>query len=185
MLHYTLQLDILSQMQICLIAAISVDGFIAQDPSVASTTWTSEEDKKWFVEKTKEYGVVVMGRKTYETFQRPLPGRILIILSSSAPNQLNPAELKPSSVVFTSLSPSELVKELATAGFNKLAVGGGASVYTAFVEAGLVDTFNLTIEPIFFGQGVKLFNQPMDQKLKLVSMHQLSDQTVVGEWEKG
>ncbi len=172
-------------MQICLIAAISVDGFIAQDPSVASTTWTSEEDKKWFVEKTKEYGVVVMGRKTYETFNRPLPGRILIVLSGHAPALLNPDDLKPGAVVHTSLGPSELVKTLSEMGFDKLAVGGGASVYSAFVQANLVDTFYLTIEPILFGQGVSLFNQPINQKLTMVGIHHLSDQTVVGEWKKG
>lgn len=171
-------------MTITLIAALSVDGFIAQNPDQTSTDWTSDEDKVWFKQKTKEIGLVVMGRKTYETFKRPLPDRILIILSESAPAELDRSQLVRGGVVMTSLAPVELVAELEKLGFNQLAVCGGSSIYTQFIQAGLVNTYLLTTEPILFGQGIKLLNEPMSLKLKLVTVHQLSEQTRVGEWEK-
>lgn len=68
-------------MKIILIAAISADGKIAERPDQTSLDWTSKEDTKFFVEKTKEAGVVVMGARTYATIGKPLKGRRLIVLS--------------------------------------------------------------------------------------------------------
>ena len=64
-----------------IIAAQTVDGFIAKDPSEISTAWTSGADKKFFVERTKKAGVVVMGSKTFETIGKPLKDRLTIVYS--------------------------------------------------------------------------------------------------------
>lgn len=68
-------------MKIILIAAISVDGKIAEHPDQISLDWTSKEDTKFFVEKTKEAGVVVMGARTFATIGKPLKGRRVIVLT--------------------------------------------------------------------------------------------------------
>ena len=53
--------------------AITADGKIAKS-SDHFPDWTSKEDKKMFVEVTKEHGVVIMGDKTFFTFPKPLAG---------------------------------------------------------------------------------------------------------------
>ena len=57
-------------MQIFLIAAMTADGYIAENDADVSTRWTSEADSQWFRERTKQAGVMIMGRKTYETIAR-------------------------------------------------------------------------------------------------------------------
>jgi dihydrofolate reductase len=171
-------------MHVFLIAALSLDGFIGTDPSVPSTTWTSSADKKFFSERTKEAGVIVMGRKTYDTIGRALPGRLTIVMSSKVKSQkskgdgviLSEVEGSPeiqelsslphpvqhellTQPYFTSSSPTQIVERVAALGFSELAVCGGTSVYTQFLEAGLIHTMYLTVEPVVFGQGIPLFGK--------------------------
>ena len=51
-----------------------------------------------------------------------------------------------------------------------------------FMEAGLIDTLYLTIEPVIFGSGIHLFNKELDVKLQLQSMQKLNEQTVLLEY---
>ena len=48
-----------------------------------SIPWHLPEDFKWF-KKTTLGGVVVMGRKTFESLGKPLPGRRNVVISSSS-----------------------------------------------------------------------------------------------------
>nr|AIA13725.1 Dihydrofolate reductase [uncultured bacterium] len=138
----------------------TLDGFIAEDKTQISTSWNSKEDKKRFVEITKRAGVVVMGSSTYETFMRPLKDRLNIIYSRSK---------KFEGVEMTNDLPEILLQKLEARGFKEVAICGGASIYTKFLKAGVVDTLYLTIEPVIFGQGVKFFNENLNLKLSLVS----------------
>ena len=167
-------------MKIILIAALTTDGFIGRDKLHTSTQWTSKEDALHFRNTTKEIGVMVMGRTTYETIGRPLPGRTTIVYSRSAPEQLQQDETFDN-LFFTSLPPAALVKALAEKGHSQLALCGGSSIYRLFMEAGVVDELQLTIEPVLFGQGISLFDQSFDQdiKLELQKKEQLSEQTIL------
>ena len=69
-------------MKVILMLAMTVDGKIARSTDHAAD-WTSKEDKKAFVEATKEAGAIIMGRNTFETIGRPLPGRLNLILTST------------------------------------------------------------------------------------------------------
>jgi dihydrofolate reductase len=58
-------------------------------------------------------------------------------------------------------------------------IGGGASVYRAFLEAQLVDELWLTVEPLTFGAGVSLLGDtPLDLRLALLSVERLGEQSV-------
>ncbi len=143
-----------------IIAAITADGFIAQSKEQVSTSWSSPEDKKRFMEITKRAGVVVMGATTYETFNRPLKDRLNIIYSRSK---------KFEGTESTDDEPKDLIEKLETRGFKEVAICGGSSIYTKFIKSGTVDTIYLTIEPVIFGEGIKLFNENIPTKLELVS----------------
>lgn len=161
-----------------IIAALSADGFLAENDTQTSTTWTSEEDTQFFRERTRQAGVVIMGRKTYETVGRPLPKRLNIIYSTQAPE----GEL-PENVRYTQEDPAVLIDQLKEEGYQEVAVCGGSSIYTQFMKAGVVDTLYLTIEPILFGRGMTLFTQSFGgMKLELKEVKNLSSQTLLLEY---
>ncbi len=147
-------------MIVTLIAAISADGKIAQTVGQSSLDWTSKEDTRFFVEKTKEIGTVVMGRKTFETIGKPLKDRRVIVMSRTAqPLLVSPSfqgGVRGGSIEWTMDSPVDLLARLEREGVTKLAVCGGAAIYEAFLSAGLVDELYLTVEPVLFGDGVPL-----------------------------
>jgi dihydrofolate reductase len=67
----------------------------------------------------------------------------------------------------TTKSPRELLKVLESRGFKEVAICGGSQIYTMFMKSGVVDMLYLTIEPIVFGDGMRLFKEDMDYKLHL------------------
>lgn len=164
-------------MKIFIIAVLTADGFLGRDDAHRSTLWTSKEDAQFFQERTKQAGAIVLGRKTFDTFKKPLPGRKHFIYSRS------PLGLDDPQVEHTNDNPAELVKKVASQGYSELAVCGGASIYTMFLKAGVVDTLYLTVEPQLFGQGLPLFNQEIDMKLHLKDLKRLSDQTTLFEYQ--
>jgi dihydrofolate reductase len=142
-----------------IIVAVTADGFIAKNPNHAAM-WTSKDDKKRFVEITKRAGVVVMGETTFKTLPKPLKDRVNIVYSFD--KTFEGAEV-------TQKSPADLIQELDSRGFKEIAICGGSSIYTMFMKSGLIKKLYLTIEPIIFGAGMKLFNEDIDMKLKLVN----------------
>lgn len=166
-------------MEVFIISALTADGFIAKDETQVSTDWTSKEDAQFFRDKTRQAGVIVMGSKTFATIGQPLPNRLNVVYSSHPENF---AQFDQSQLMVTSLDPVSLVNELESKGFNSMAVCGGSSIYTMFMNSGLVTRLFLTTEPVLFGTGVSLFNDKVAQNLQLVQTHQLSDQTRVSEY---
>ncbi len=167
-------------MHIFIIAAVSADGFIACDSTQKSTNWTSREDLVFFSERTKQAGACVMGATTFATIGRPLPGRVIYVLTNDPTkfSEFNSAVVRP-----VSLSPAELSKQVVADGFSELAVCGGASVYAQYLEAGVVDELFLTYEPIIFGKGISLFATQLEQKLQLTELRKLNDNAVLHKYK--
>jgi dihydrofolate reductase len=156
-----------------IIAAQSADGFIAKDAKHPAY-WTSKEDKKRFIELTKQAGVVVMGSATFETIGKPLKERTNIVYSRSA-KHFEGAET-------THEEPQALLKRLAGQGVKEVAICGGSHIYTLFLKAHLVDKIYLTIEPVIFGKGITLFNEELNMHLQLVSAEQTESGAILLEY---
>jgi dihydrofolate reductase len=161
-------------MKVTLIAALSADGFIARDAHQPAD-WTSKEDKKVFVELTKRAGVIVMGRNTYDTIGRALPGRRMIVYTSK--------ELDNRDVETTQEKPADLIHRLGHDGYTEVAICGGRAVYDMFLAEGLVDTLYLTLEPKLFGSGLSLGHTPANTDLKLSKLTKLNDDTLLLQYE--
>lgn len=159
-------------MRVLLLASITMDGKIARSSSEL-TTWSSREDKRLFVRTTKEAGVIIMGRSTYETLPAPLPGRLHIVLTS------NPPEDGPPEVEFTADPPARILERLAERGYSAAVVSGGAHTYRAFLDAGLVDEIWLTVEPLAIGAGISLFgDEPLEARCELLECARLGEHEV-------
>jgi dihydrofolate reductase len=168
-------------MIVTLIAAITADGKIAQATGQSSLDWTSKEDTRFFVEKTKEIGAVVMGRKTFETIGKPLKERRLIVMSGS--HVVSPPAKGEAggggTVEWTTDSPADLVARLDREGVPGLAICGGAAIYAQFLQAGLVDELFLTVEPVLFGDGISLATGVGRIDMRLVEVRPMGERAVL------
>ena len=141
-----------------LIVATSRDLFISPEKKEdqPSTVWTSKEDKKFFNEKSKEIGVMIMGSKTFATIGRALPGRLSVVMTRNPSKWMS--EYKDENLIFTDKNPQQILHDLELEGYQEVAICGGKAIYNLFLELDLVDKIYLTIEPVTFGSGIKLLN---------------------------
>ena len=167
-------------MKVFIIAALTADGFIARNPGQSTLTWRSQGDRQFFITKTREARVVVMGLNTAKTSKRPMPDRLNIIYAKSREDLPHWKDFDGWEI--TQKDPASLVQELGERGYEQVAVCGGSTIYTMFMQAGAVDTLYLTIEPVLFGQGMNLFNKEIDTKLQLVNTEKLGEQSLLLEY---
>ncbi|CDG96868.1 MULTISPECIES: type 3 dihydrofolate reductase [Xenorhabdus] len=105
-------------MNISLIAAMAMDRVIGMENAMP---WTLPGDLAWFKRNTLGKPVV-MGRVTYESIGRPLPGRLNIVISSQ------PARDDSATWVRT------IEEALAAAGdVDEIMVMGGGKIYEQFI----------------------------------------------------
>ncbi len=161
--------------RVLLLAALTVDGKIARHAHHFND-WSSREDKRLFARTSKEAGVVIMGRTTYETLPAPLPGRLHVVLTSQ------PERAAPEGVEFTADPPERILARLAHRGYTTAVLAGGAQTYRAFLQAGLVDELWLTIEPLAFGAGISLLGEagdaPLDVRFTLIECRRLGESAI-------
>ena len=154
--------------------AITLDGKIAKHTTQLAD-WTSKADKKIFVAETKKAGVIIMGKTTYDTIGRPLPGRLNVVMD------LEPETSKniPGSLEFTNTPSKELIKELKDRGFKNVILGGGATINGLFLKENLIDEIWLTVEPKIFGEGLSLFKRAdVDLGLELIEVKRLDNNVI-------
>jgi dihydrofolate reductase len=158
-----------------IIAAQSLDGYISPLSHTNSMSWTSGADKEFFKKKTKEAGVVIMGKTTFETIGKALPDRKTIVYSSTS--------IEVEDVETTTLSPQELFIKLEQEGYSEVAICGGSSIYSLFFNSGLVSKLYITLEPIIFGEGIPLFKDIEQSKLSLLSSTPLDQNALLLEYQ--
>jgi dihydrofolate reductase len=163
-------------MHVFIIAAVTADGFIAQTTDQKSTRWTSKEDYLYFTQRTKQAGAVVMGSTTYQTIGHPLSDRLTLV-QTRHPQPSTTPKLR-----YTHQSPHDIVAMLELEKYTELAICGGASIYTLWLESGLVDSMYLTTHTdVNFGSGIPLFTKPINlpQPSKTTP---LSETTILNEY---
>jgi len=94
--------------------------------------WHIPEELQWFKATTMGHALI-MGRKTYESIGRPLPGRATFVISR------DPDRSFPGSTTVQSLNQALAL----CAGQEKVFIAGGAQIYTQVLP--LADTIILSI----------------------------------------
>lgn len=156
-----------------LVMALSADGITARhgaDP----VDWTEAADKSFFAAFTKKCGVILMGSRTFATLPGALPDRKNIVFTRSPEGRQGSSNL-----VFTAQTPKEVVGAQKKAGFQEVALIGGANLNTAFAKAGCIDDIWLTVSPRMFGAGLSLFSEPLALPLVLKEMRPLGAHSVL------
>ncbi len=156
---------------VCIAAvAMTIDGKIARYSGHASN-WTSKEDKRHLHKIEDSCDVMVVGRKSYKLAQKPLSKRNVVVFTRSVETTQKESErlvlLNPQNVDF--------VKFAAEKNYSRACVLGGPEIYSYFLEHNLLDELYITVEPLVFGEGLGLFNRPVETKnFKLKSVKKLN-----------
>ena len=116
-------------MNISLVVAKSENGVIGNGNGIP---WSAKGEQKLFKEITMG-GVLVMGRKTYDSIGKPLPGRETIVISRSNKNYPDPIKI---------CSTLSLALESAVQLKKPIFVVGGGEVYSQAIS--LADSIHLT-----------------------------------------
>lgn len=165
-------------MKVICVMAQTLDGKIAKS-SDHFPDWTESADKKFFRAKTKEVGVMIFGRTTFETLPGVLPGRLSIVMTRRAGEW----EEREENLVFTSLSPEKILGKLEKLGFDSAAVCGGAIINSLFAKKNLIDEFFLTVSPVVFGEGLGVFQEGVEINLELLSSEKIGEKTILTHYK--
>jgi dihydrofolate reductase len=161
-------------MRIILVFVSTLDGKITRwgDPKVSS--WTSEEDKKYFRKTWNEAPLIVMGSNTFLAEKLGSLRDHLIVVMTRHPSTYKNKEVR-GQLEFSDESPAQLAARLEKANYGTMLVVGGAQVTTSFLKAELIDEIWLTIEPKIFGKGGNfVIEQELDLELQLTSCEQVN-----------
>lgn len=119
-------------MRVALIAAVASNGVIGRDGDLP---WHLPQDLAWFRRKT--WGRhVLLGRKTWESFGKPLVGRTLVTVTRDRTYEV------PDAGVLVAHSLDEALEIVRRAGETEVLVAGGAEIYRQALPR--ADLFYLT-----------------------------------------
>lgn len=116
-------------MEVIIIAAMAANRVIG---SKGSIPWHIPEELQWFKATTMGHPLI-MGRKTYESIGRPLPGRTTIVISRHPDSSLAGCSM--------AASLNEALSQCA--GRDKVFIAGGAQIYALALP--FTDTILLSV----------------------------------------
>lgn len=117
-------------MKLAIIVAVAENGAIGKDNQLL---WRLPDDLKRFKQLTMG-SPIIMGRKTFESIGKPLPGRTSIVISRSSGSY-------PAGVIGVS-SVKEAIEEARKTGAEEAFVIGGGEIYKLFLP--IADKIYLT-----------------------------------------
>lgn len=118
-------------MSVALVAARASNGVIGRGLEIP---WRVKGEQKLFKQITLG-GTLIMGRKTFDSIGRPLPGRRTIIISRSADLHVEGCDVTDSLDSALSLAHTDS---------RPIFIVGGGDIYRQALERQLVDTVHLT-----------------------------------------
>jgi dihydrofolate reductase len=111
-------------MRISLIAAVAANGVIGRDNGLP---WNLPADLRYFQTQTMGH-TLVMGRRTWESFATPLPGRRIIIVTRQPGWQPKGLSAEPQGVEVAA-SLDEALERARVAGDTEAFVAGGTEIF--------------------------------------------------------
>ena len=168
--------------------SISVDGFVG-GPN-AESDWifksSDEASRAWSVERIREAGLIVLGRKTFEkigtywpTATGPFAGpmneipKAVFTQNGFKGNILPNAELMPAAASWANARVfdgdlADGIKKLKSEPGKPIYAIGGAGFMRSLIETGLIDEYILLVHPVALGAGMPIFtglSKPLYLKL--------------------
>ena len=121
---------------------MSLDGVVAIDHTHDIRSFSSREDREFFLNSIRDYDGIIVSSRTY--VKDASPGTRRVILTHSAPAEGASDPLG----IYMSGDEREICEKMWDMGFKKAALAAGPSTCLSFLRAGLVKDLYLSIEPI-------------------------------------
>ena len=173
-------------MEVTLLAAQSLDGFITRHDE-PGTAFASPEDQRHFMAALRTYDASIMGGQTYRVAREAIRAHVTSprrrVVLTRTPERFAD-DVVPGRLEFTAEDIGYLVARLRDLGHRRCALLGGAQIHRLFLERGLVDFVELTLEPRLFGTGTPLVGALVDVRLRLVGCAPLeSSNTLLARYQ--
>ena len=155
---------------------ITLNGFFEVSPGDISWHQHGGEENQYAVDALKNEGVLVFGRVTYQMMASYWPTPMATQNDPAVAEGMNRAKkivfsrtLKKADWANTKVVSGDIVDEMRrmkkAAGPDMVILGSG-SIVAQFAEAGLIDEFQIMVDPVALGQGTPLFKN-IGKKLDL------------------
>lgn len=168
-------------MDIIGIAAISLDGCITKHQS-EGVSFTSSEDKLFFRKVLRTFDCSVLGSKTFQVSKdeilKTLARERLRVVLTRQPARFLPYAQKDK-LEFKNGDLEDIFAELRARNKARCAVLGGTRLYTECIQRGFMNELWVTVEPLGFGSGKRLFEGQVEFRFHLGSVERLSHDTIL------
>jgi dihydrofolate reductase len=155
--------------------AASLDGYIAGPKGEAE--WVILDPEIDFAKMFKEFDTVFLGRHSFEAMARAgnhaMPGLHTFVFSRTLRQRDYPE------VTILTDRSEEIVATLRREPGKDIWLMGGGTLFRSLLEAGLVDTVEVSVVPVLLGAGIPLLPSPANEaKLELIR-HTVYDSGIV------
>jgi dihydrofolate reductase len=156
--------------------SISVDGFVSGPNNEKDWVFRSsdEQSRAWVLESTRESGLIIMGRKSFEemspywpTATGPLADAMNEIPKAvftqkgfkvPPPASSSPAAKSWAETRVIDGDLAERITQLKQEAGKPIIAFGGAGFMRSLIGTGLIDEYNLVIHPVALGGGLPIFS---------------------------
>jgi dihydrofolate reductase len=171
--------------------SMSVDGFVGGPNGENDWVFKSstEESRAWAVGRTWEAGLIIMGRKSFESmasywptatgpFAAPMNEIPKAVFTKKGFKGVDPVHTTTAEQARASASWAEArvfagdlaegIRELKSEPGKPIVAIGGARFMRSLIATGLIDEYHLATHPVVLGEGLTIFNgvaRPLDLKL--------------------
>jgi dihydrofolate reductase len=174
---------------------VSLDGYFTDENSDMS--WAHKQDPEWMKfteENAKPGGELVFGRKTYDMMKSFWPTEQAAKAFPEVAKQMNAL---PKIVFSRSMTeadwenarvingdPAEEIKRLKNESGRDMVIMGSGTIVAQLSQAGLIDEFQIVVNPIVLGKGRTLFENIERFDLKLIDSRIFQNGNVVLTYQK-
>ena len=156
-------------------AAVSLDGYIAGPRGEAD--WIVPDPETDFRALTAQFDTLLVGRRTFEVMvqakRTTMPGLRTVVVSTTLRQGDYP------DVTVIGEAAEDAVRVLRAASRKDVWLFGGAELFGRLLEAGLVDSVEVAIEPVLLGGGIPLLPATARRHALVLKAHRVSRVGVV------